>query len=291
MTVDRLPLRAPRPALAAGPRVPVMRRGRARPAAAVSALVVLAAGVLALAPAPAQAQLFADNEARRAIIDLRAQVEKQAEEARAAAAQRENALNEQISQLRSSILELNSTIEALRRELATLRGQDEQLAREIADLQRKVKDLQDGVESRIRRLEPIRVEMDGKEFLAEPEEQRQFEAALALFRSSDFTGAAANFTAFQRRWPTSGYKDAALFWLGNAQYAKREHRESIATFRQMVSGAPNHPKAPEALLAIANNQIELKDRVGARRTLDEVIKGYPNSEAALAARERLATLR
>lgn len=266
------------------------RGGWRRPPAATAALV-LAAGLLALAPVPAMAQLFADNEARRAIIDLRAQVEKQAEESRAAAAKREAALNEQIAQLRSSILELNSTIEALRRELATLRGQDEQLAREVADLQRKVKDLQDGVDSRIRKLEPIRVEMDGKEFLAEPEEQRQFEAALALFRSSDFTGAAANFAAFQRRWPTSGYKDAALFWLGNAQYAKRDHRESIATFRQMVSAAPNHPKAPEALLAIANNQIELKDRVAARRTLDELIKGYPNSEAALAARERLATLR
>jgi tol-pal system protein YbgF len=273
---------------------PVARSRRERAASAAflrTGLLALAVGCWAAVPSPASAQLFADNEARRAIIDLRAQVEKQAEEARAAAAQREAALNEQIAQLRRSVLELNTTIESLRREMATLRGQDEQLAREIADLQRKVKDLQDGVDTRIRKLEPIRVEMDGREFLAEPEEQRQFEAALAVFRAGDFPGAAANFGAFLRRWPASGYKDASLFWLGNAQYAKREYRESIATFRQMIAGAPTHPKAPEALLAIANNQIELKDRAGARRTLDELIKGYPNSEAAVAARERITSLR
>jgi tol-pal system protein YbgF len=253
-----------------------------------------ALALTALAAAPARAQLFADNEARRAIIDLRVQVEKQAEEAkaeRAAAAQREAALNEQIAALRRSVLELNSTIEALRRDLATLRGQDEQLAREIADLQRKVKDIQDGVDTRIRKLEPIRVEMDGREFLAEPEEQRQYEAALAQFRKGDFPGAATAFGAFVKRWPGSGYKDSSLFWLGNAQYAKREHKESMATFRQMIAASPNHPKAPEALLAIANNQIELKDRPGARRTLDELIKAYPSSEAAVAAKDRLATLR
>jgi tol-pal system protein YbgF len=233
---------------------------------------LLALGVVAWAP-PAQAQLFGDNEARRAIIDLRTKVEKQEEEQKA----REAALGEQIAQLR--------------REIATLRGQDEQLAREVADLQRKVKDLQDGVDTRIRKLEPIRVEMDGKEFFAEPEEQRQFEAALAYFRRGDFGGAADSFNLFLRRYPGSGYKESALFWLGNSQYAKREHRESIATFRQMLTLAPAHPKASEALLAIANNQIELRDRVAARRTLDEVIKAYPNSEAAAAAKERAAGLR
>lgn len=252
----------------------------------MAAAALLALGVVAWAP-PVQAQLFGDNEARRAIIDLRTKVEKQEEEQKA----REAALGEQIAQLRRSVLELNTLIEQLRREIATLRGQDEQLAREVADLQRKVKDLQDGVDTRIRKLEPIRVEMDGKEFFAEPEEQRQFEAALAYFRRGDFGGAADSFNLFLRRYPGSGYKESALFWLGNAQYAKREHRESIATFRQMLTLAPAHPKASEALLAIANNQIELRDRVAARRTLDEVIKTYPNSEAAAAAKERAAGLR
>jgi TolA-binding protein len=35
----------------------------------------------------------------------------------------------------------------------------------------------------------------------------------------------------------------------------------------------------------------MKDKAGARKTLDELIKAYPKSEAAAAARERLVALR
>ena len=55
--------------------------------------------------------------------------------------------------------------------------------------------------------------------------------------------------------------------------------------------APDHPRAPEALLAIANCQIELKDSKGARKTLDELVQAYPKSEAAQAGSERLAALK
>jgi TolA-binding protein len=50
-------------------------------------------------------------------------------------------------------------------------------------------------------------------------------------------------------------------------------------------------RAPEAVLAIANCQLELKDNKGARKTLEELIANYPASEAAQAAKDRLARLR
>ena len=45
------------------------------------------------------------------------------------------------------------------------------------------------------------------------------------------------------------------------------------------------------MLSIANCQIELKDNAGARRTLEDLVKAYPQSEAAVAARERIARVR
>jgi TolA-binding protein len=59
----------------------------------------------------------------------------------------------------------------------------------------------------------------------------------------------------------------------------------------MLSLAPDHAKAPEAVLSIANCQIELKDTRSARRTLEDLAKAYPQSEAAQAGRERLSRLR
>jgi tol-pal system protein YbgF len=258
------------------------------------ALLVLLAGV---APG-VRAGLFDDDEARKAILDLRARIAASDEQSRARLAEanaewsRSNAqLLEQIQALRRSLLELNSQLEAARGEMARMRGNDEQLMRDVAELQRRQKDITQGVDDRIRKLEPQKVSVDGQEFLADAEEKRQFDEALAVFRSGAFDKAAVQFGGFIRRFPTSGYVDSARFWLGNAHYGKREYKEAIAAFRALVSASPDHARSPEALLAIANCQIESKDPKGARKTIDELMKAYPKSEAAQAGKERLAALK
>jgi tol-pal system protein YbgF len=158
-------------------------------------------------------------------------------------------------------------------------------------VQRQQKDVAQSVEQRLRKFEPVQVTVDGRDFTADPNEQRDFENALATFRKGDFPAAQGAFADFIRKYPASGYKPTALFWLGNAQYANRDYRGAIANFRALLQQAPDHPRAPEAVLSIANCQIELKDNASARRTLDELVKAYPQSEAAVAARDRLARLR
>jgi tol-pal system protein YbgF len=235
----------------------------------------------------AHAGILEDDEARRAILDLRQKVDQNAEQQRKA----QSDLSDQVNQLKRSLLDLNNQLEQLRADNAKLRGQNEQLARDLSDVQRAQKDIQSGVEDRIRKIEPQKVSLDGKEFLADPEEKRQYEEALDLVRKSDFAGSVAALTACRRRYPASGYRDASLFWLANAQYGNRQYKEAIASFRGLVTSSPDHPKAPEALLAIANCQAELKDTKSARRTIDDLIKQYPKSEAAQAGKGRLASLK
>jgi tol-pal system protein YbgF len=179
----------------------------------------------------------------------------------------------------------------MRGDNASLRGQNEELTRVVSELQRRQKDLQAGLDDRIRKMEPQKVSVDGKEFSADPEEKRQYDEAMDLLRKSDFAGTANALSAFRRRYPASGYNESALFWLGNAQYGVRQYKEAITSFRTLVAGSPDHPKAPEALLAIANCQAELKDSKGARATIGELLKNYPKSEAAQAGRDRLASLK
>lgn len=245
------------------------------------------AAALALALPAARAEMFPDNEARRAILELRKQVEDADKAQKALDAQ----MQEQLTQLRRSLVDLNNQLETQRAEMATLRGTNEQLARDVADLQRRQKDIAQGVDERMRKFEPQKVSLDGKEFNADPEEKRQYDEAVALLRNADFPGAATAFAAFLKRWPQSGYADTARFWLGNAQYGKREYKEAIASFRAFVTAAPQHPRAAEALLAAANAQVEAKDAKGARATLNELVTKYPQSEAAVAGRERLAALK
>jgi TolA-binding protein len=231
-------------------------------------LAALFLGAALLAPLAGHAALFEDDEARRAILELRqrADAQRQISDRQVEDLRRATGENEQ---LRRSMLDLQNQIESLRGELARLRGTDEQLTRDVTELQRRQKDLAQGVEDRLRKVEPTKISVDGRDFQADPTEQRDFEAALAVFRKGDFAGAQGAFNEFIRRWPQSA--------LGN--------------FRQLLQQAPEHARAPEAVLSIANCQIELKDNAGARKTLDDLVKAYPQSEAAGAARERIARLR
>lgn len=250
-----------------------------------------AAALLAVGAGSAQAGLFDDEEARKAILDLRARIQASDENARARVAelQQTNAqLLEQVQQMRRSLVELNTQLEAQRADNAKLRGGQEQVQRDVAELQRRLKDASAALDERLRAIEPQKVTVDGKEFVAEADERRLHDQAMAVMRTGDFDKAVAALNGFMQRYPGSGYTESVRFWLGNALYGQKNYKDAITSFRAMVSAAPQHPRAPEALLAVANCQLEMKDARGARRTIEELTKAYPNSEAAAAGKERLA---
>ena len=165
------------------------------------------------------------------------------------------------------------------------------MARDVAELQRQQKDAVQSVDERLRRFEPLRLTVDGREFLADPSEKRDYDAAMTIFRKGEFAAAQVVFVDFLNRYPKTGFRPSALFWLGNAQYATREYKDALASFRALVAMGSDHMRVPEAILAIANCQLELKDTKGARKTLDDLVANYPSSEAAQAAKDRLARLR
>ena len=269
-----------------GPQIVELKSPRADSMMTNFSLRFLCLAVLLGISSYSYAGLFDDDEARRAVLDLRQKVE-QLSQSQTKSAQ---SLQDDNAQLKRSLLDTQTTIEQLRADLAKQIGQQEQLAKDVSELQRRQRDLAQGVDDRVRRLEPAKVNPDGKEFLADPPETKEYEAALALFRRGDFKSAAPAFADFLRRYPQSGYQSIGLFWLGNAQYANREYREAITNFKSSVDANPTSNKAPEAMLAMANSQIELKDLRAAKRTLEGVIKTYPDSEAAVAGKDRLARL-
>jgi tol-pal system protein YbgF len=287
---------------------------------------------LAAVSSLAQAGLFDDDEARRAIVDLRTRLETQQQQASAKEAELKKAIadatadsqarlaeatakvsndlgsqiradlgkqmSEQFDQLRRSLLDLNNQLDALRADLARLRGQDElqmqgitDLRKDLADQQKKSSDQYAALEARLRRLEPLQEKVDGRDATIDPEEKRSYDAAIALMRNNDLVGAIAALQTFNRRFPASAYAPAAQYFLGNSQYLKGDLKDAITSYRGVVTSFPEHPRAPEALLAIGSCQAELRDFKSARRTYDDLMKSYPQSEAAQAARERVALLR
>lgn len=236
----------------------------------------LAALLLSGVTLTAHAGLFEDEEARRAILDLR---------------QRLDAVEKSDGQLRNSLLDLQNQIEQIRQELAQSRGRNEQLVRDLSDMQQRQRDVQSGLDERLRKFEPARVSVDGVEFMAEPTEKKDFDVAMEIFRGGKFDQAQVSLANFLKSYPQSGYAPSALFWLGNAEYANKDYKSALTHFRQMLVASPNHTRAPEAMLAVSNVLLELKDVKGARKTLQELLAAYPNTDTANVAKDRLAKLK
>ena len=244
------------------------------------------AAVLCLGGVAAQAQLFGDDQARQAILDLRQRLDQ--------TILAQNRLVDENAQLRSTLLEMQQQIDTLRSELAGLRGQQEELQRSAEELRKSQEDARQTLDERVpapgvREGQPV--SDGGGVSPTSADEKRDYDAALDVFRAGDFKGAQKSFAAFVKNYPRSGLAPSALFWLGNAQYATRNYKEAISNFRSLLTAVPNHERAPEAMLAIANCQVELKDQRAARATLEQLLKTYPQSEAAQAGKERLGSLK
>ncbi len=244
--------------------------------------------MLALFVVNAQAGLFSDEEARKGVIRLQEKVNALEALSQSRHAEITAQLVEQLGLYKRNLLELNSQTDILRQEIATLRGQNEQAQRDIAELKRKLGDVQTGVSDRLKRFDPVKVTVDGVDILVDPDEKRAFDDAMTFLRQEDFAGASNALQSFENRYPDSGYKNALVFWLATVDYQRKDYRRAATGFRAYVTAVPASPKAPEALLSLAICQTELKDAKASRRTLEELVKLYPGSEAAGLARKRLA---
>jgi tol-pal system protein YbgF len=236
--------------------------------------IVVALGLALTLVSPAWA-LFGDDEARKAIVELRQEFEEQ---------QKAQAIGAAV--MRRSILEISTQAEQWRQELGQLRGQQEQLLHENQRLTAALAAL----EARIKLFEPVSIQQDGTVLLVSPAEKAAFDRAMARLLASEFAQAAQAYVQFLNQYPNSAYTASVLYWLGNAQYANKDLKASVNTHKRLVVQFPKHARIPEAMLAIGNTHEELGDASSARMEWEDLIKAHPDSEAASTARERLKQL-
>lgn len=214
-------------------------------------LTVLSGAVLlALTTAPSYA--FTDDEARRAILELRQQIRQ---------------MNEQSQQAK---LMLADQIEMMRQEIAQLRGKVETLGWQSAQDQSQ--------------------QQNSSSLIADPQEQAAYEAAMDLYRNGQYQEAASGFGTFIEAYPSSQQIDEVRFYEGSSLYATKRFSAAIQKLQTLINNSPNSDRAPDALMVIASSQVEMNDLASAQKTLQRITKEYPNSPAAETARNRLNLL-
>jgi tol-pal system protein YbgF len=216
---------------------------------------MLASGLcLALFAAPSYA--FSDDEARRAILELREQLRQ---------------MTEQNNRAR---LQLANQVQALQQEAMQLRNQLELVTSQQSASGGQLQSPHN----------PAGVQAD------DPQEQAAFDAAIDQFRTAHYQQASQALTDFISLYPSSPLAPTALFYQGSSRYALKDYKGAIDQMQVLIQAAPDNPRAPDALLVIAGSQIETNDRAGAKTTLQRLVRDYPNAEAAGTAKDRLQLL-
>jgi tol-pal system protein YbgF len=245
----------------------------------------IAAACLALAawlPLHASAGLLDDDEARRAILDLRNKVENLTKEVNT----RLDAKSD-----KSATLDMLNQHEQTMQEIARLRGQIEVLANQVATAEKHQKDYYTDLDARLKKLEPRQETIDGQAAQVMPSEKSAYDAAFAQVKSGDYKGGAAAMQDFVRRYPESAYAANAQYWLGNAYFAQGDYKNAISALEVVATTYKDSAKAPDAMLNIASSYALLKDNKAAKKALKTLVTKYPDSSAAQTAKDRLAALK
>ncbi len=248
-----------------------------------------------LVSGPASAGLFADEDARKQVQVLEARILK-LEEALAK--------SDEDSKIRiRALLELQTQLEAQATELRKLNGQNEELVHSLQDAEKRQKDYYVDLDARVRRFEsadgtalPVqnaKSAADGfKDIAANPVgENKTFEAAYGFYKAENYQNAAIAFRDFLKQFPQSVHEANVNYWMGNAYFLSKDYANSLDSYQALVSKFQDHPRVPEAMLNIAECQLELKNKFAAQKTLKQVITQFPGSDASDKAKKRLATLK
>jgi len=206
--------------------------------------------------------LFADDDARKAILDLR-------------------------KSLATTQLELQNQIEKLKADNAELRGKVESLEKQGEDINNSQKTYYQDLDTRLGNFEPRTITIEGLSGTVQPGEKKAYDEALKAFQAGNLKKADESFTAFASKYSQSPYLPLALYWGANSKYANKNYVGAINQLQLLIKKFPNHMRIPAAMVTLGNSQLESGNKVAAKKTFSEIIAKYPDTEAAKDAQQLL----
>ncbi len=210
--------------------------------------------------------LFADDDARKAILDLR-------------------------KSLATTQMDLQNQIEKLKADNAELRGKVENLEKQGEDISTSQKTYYQDLDNRLGNFEPRTATIEGVSGTVQPNEKKAYDDALKAFQAGNLKKADEGFSAFANRYPKSPYLPLALFWSGNSKYANKDYAGAIAQLQSLIKRYPTHPRVPSAMLTLGNAQLESGNKAAAKKTFSEIISKYPDTESAKDAQQLNAAIK
>jgi tol-pal system protein YbgF len=208
------------------------------------------------------------------------------------------------TQQKENLLELLRQQEALQEEVKQLRNTVEVQGHELNQLKNRQRTLYDDLDKRVREVEKGRgataavLAADaspGAATAAAPRtttaaQQQEYDAAYALMKDGQYERAMKELRAFLAKHPSSGLADNAQYWIGECNYVLRNYKLALEEYTKVLNYT-NASKLPDAMLKIGYVHYELAAWDKARKALTDVQERFPGTNFAKLAGDRLAKMK
>lgn len=192
------------------------------------------------------------------------------------------------------------SLDATRQSMRALRGDVQndlygvqqqlvQLGELTGQSQRRLSELRLQLERRGEEIAQAQAADDSMAVPATPSAEQIYETSLGQLRLGSASTARSGFAELLRAHPTSDRVPDALYYIG--QSFETENADSaLAYYDQVVRNHPESPRSASALYHIGLIRERANRNAEAREAYQRVVDGYPNSDEAALARDRLRAL-
>lgn len=135
-------------------------------------------------------------------------------------------------------------------------------------------------EMRVEPADEARTDDGSRPSIMDPEAKRIYESALSLVNSKQYERALESFSVFVARWPDHPYVENALYWRGEAYFARGEFLRAAEQFEAVLARFGGGRKGPDALLKIGMCHDRLGAPERAKQAWDRLRRDFPRSDAA-----------
>jgi tol-pal system protein YbgF len=211
--------------------------------------------------------------------------------------QRQSSMEVRLEQIMQAQNSTKAELAEITVQLKGLQGQVEKMAASEKDAKARNDQLQDRLSTLSSRLEQVEapkrssvievVNEDSPPESREESVQAAYMKAFGMFSANNFSAASEAFEAFIASYPESEYASNARYWLAECYFSEGRYKEAVDSFTKVLEANPSEKRGSDAMLKSGLSWYKLNDREKGDLTFKALIEKYPQSEAALQAREQL----
>tara|TARA_B110000116_G_scaffold125460_1_gene108765 strand:- start:508 stop:1137 length:630 start_codon:yes stop_codon:yes gene_type:complete len=119
----------------------------------------------------------------------------------------------------------------------------------------------------------------------------EYQKAFDLIKVGEYLAAEESLSIFIDLYSDTGFIDDAIYWLGESFYSQKKYNKALKEFQKITKEYPKSEKLVEAILKTGFTQFELGDIEKSIKTLNQLIKSYPDSSSSRLAKEKLNSIK